>query len=147
MNESHLGRIHAGISIFQYWHNTDLQHTLSLPSSPKHRPDHHHPIPVGKGKSWREVCVCLSCACQQCPRQQSVRFHTGTTILSGCGTRGTEETGKASKNWRGDYHLGLPMSRGIKDEKVSHLPQPSQNTLQCCCTKTVMKDSHPTAHR
>lgn len=112
---------------------------LALLSKAQTRPlYHHHLIPAGERKSWQETCVCLS-ACQQCPRQQGVRIHTGTTILSSCGTRGAEETGKASKNWRGDCHLGLPTSRGISDEKVSHLPlpQPSQNTVQCCCTKTA----------
>lgn len=74
---------------------------LALLSKAETRPLYHHPTPAGKGKSWQEVCVCLSTACQQCPRQQGVRIHTGTTILSACGTGETEETGKASKTWEG----------------------------------------------
>lgn len=40
MNESHLDTTHFSITILQYPRYTNLQHTLSLPSSPKQRPDH-----------------------------------------------------------------------------------------------------------
>lgn len=39
MNESPLGTIHFSVTILQYRHNIDLQHSRSLPSSPKQRPD------------------------------------------------------------------------------------------------------------
>lgn len=141
MNESHLDTTHFSITILQYPRYTDLQHTLSLPSSPKQRPDHlTTTLPQLTGKSWREACVCLSSACQRCPRQRGVRIHTGTTILSACGTGGDRRDRQSKQKLRGDdYHLGLPMSKGISDGKVSHLPlpQPSQNTLQCCDTKAA----------
>lgn len=140
MNESHLGMTHLSTTIFRYQHNTNLQHAPSLPSSPKHKDQTTSPPPY---PSWdgEELAggLCLSLlrlpAVSSPARCQNSHRHRDPQQLW---DRGTEETGKASKNWRGDYHLGLPMSRGISDEKVSHLPlpQPSHNTSQCCCTQT-----------
>lgn len=55
------------------------------------------PYPSWGGEDWQESCVCLSSACQQCPRQQGVRIHTGTTILSSCGPGGQKRQAKQAK--------------------------------------------------
>lgn len=142
MNESHLDTTHFSITILQYPHYTDLQHTLSLPSSPKQRPDHFTTsLPqLGQERAGgRFVSVSPPLASGVLASKVS-EFTRAPQSSAPVGPGGTEETGKASKNWAGgDYHLGLPMSKGISDGKVSHLPlpQPSQNTLQCCDTKAA----------
>lgn len=78
-------------------HRPAAHPVLALLSKAQTRALHHHPVPAGKGKSWRETCVRLSSACQQCPRQQGVRIHTGITIFSSCGTRGQKRQAKQAK--------------------------------------------------
>lgn len=90
-------------------HQPAAHPVLALLSKAETRPLYHQPTPAGTGKSWREVCVCLSSACQRCPRQRGVRIHTGTMILSACGTGGDRRDRQSKqKLGRGWLSLGTP---------------------------------------
>lgn len=155
MNESRLGTIHLRIVIFQYWHNPDLQHTLSLPSSPKHRPDHFTTTlsqlrKRRAGRRFVSVSAPLASGVLASKVSEFTQAPPYTAAVGPVQKRRAKQakTGGVTITWESQYAEELDMKRCHTCHNLSLPKTPHQvKTLVHQNSIKVRKDSHPTAHR
>lgn len=147
--------IHFSITILQYWHNTVLQYTWSLPSSPKRTPDHFTTSlsQFRRGRAGSRFVSVSSPLASSILSSKVSEFTRAPRSWTAVGPRRDGRDRQRKQKLGGWLYLRAPNKQRnrITEGKVSHLPLPQLSPKRLTVlwyqkSISVMKDSHPIAH-